>query len=194
MPGVIQREARKINDFVVVDSAHHYHVELDRIETGGLCRLGRAHGIESKITSRDRDDAIRSQTVDTHVDAIETSLLQRPCELRQAHAIRRERDVFDLRHRLQHRDEPLDIRPNRRFPARYAQATETQRGQLPYDAADLLVAEYVVLGEPGESFHRHAIKATEIAAIRHRDAQILDTAPKLIAERLAHRSSPMSAS
>ena len=170
---------------VVVDAAHHDHVQLDGVEAGGLCGQRGANRIEPEVSSRDVRDAIRAQTVDAHVDAVEPALAERLRDLRQPHAIRRDRDVLDLRHRAQHANQLVDLRPDRRLAAGHAQPTQPERRELPDDLRYLFVRQDVRLGQPREALGRHAVHAAEVAAVRHRDPQILDAPSELVERALS---------
>ena len=64
----------KSTDLVVVDAAHHDHVELDRIEARRSRGVRPRDRIEAEIAPRDRRDAIGAQAVDADVDAVEPAL------------------------------------------------------------------------------------------------------------------------
>jgi len=99
VPRMIHCETRHRLDLVVVDAAHDDHVQLDRREASVLRGAGRAHRIEAKVASCDAGDPFGAQAVDAHVDAIQSGFAQKWCNLRQANAVRRQRDVGDLRNR-----------------------------------------------------------------------------------------------
>jgi len=194
MPRMIEREPCEIDDLVIVDSAHHDHVQLDRSDAR---RLGRACGsdrFESEVSASNRSDTLGAQTVSADVDAIQSGAAQWRRKLGQSHAIRRERDVLDLGDRAQHLDQTRQRWANRWLAPRYAQAAQPERRELRDDARDLFVAENIRLRQPRETFDRHAIQAAEVAPIRDRDPEIFDAPAKLVAQRLFHRSSHASTS
>ncbi len=106
----------------------------------------------------------------------------------QPHTVRRERDVFDSRECLA-ASGPAGASSGRigGLTARDAEAAESEWRELPDDLRDLLVREDVGLRQPRESLSRHAVDATEVAAVGDRDPEVLDAAPELVAKRLGRR-------
>src|SRR5205823_5541977 len=59
-----------------------------------------------------------------------------------------------------------------------------------HDALDLLEGEDLLTPEPRQPVRRHAVLAAEVAAVRDRDAQVLDPAAVPVDERLARDRHP----
>src|SRR5688500_14388844 len=76
VPWPVDREPGEVRDLIVVDSAHHHHVDLDRREPGMLCGVGSGNGIELEIAAGDFPDPIRSQRIDADIDAVQARVLQ----------------------------------------------------------------------------------------------------------------------
>src|SRR5688572_12600092 len=61
MPGVFDRQARKILDLVIVGAAKHHHVDLERRQPGRFGGTGRADGIEPEVAPGYGRNAIGTQ-------------------------------------------------------------------------------------------------------------------------------------
>src|SRR5678815_3939472 len=96
VPRMIEREPREVFDLIVVDGAHDHDVDLDRRDACTLRGERGRHRIEPEVSPRDLRDAIGTQTVRAHVDAIESSCAKSVRELQQTRTVRRECDVLDL--------------------------------------------------------------------------------------------------
>ena len=69
---------------------------------------------------------------------------------------------------------------DRRLATRDSQAADAEWCELPHDLRDFLVREDALARQPRQPLERHAIRAAKVAAIGHRDAQILDAPPELV--------------
>src|SRR5690348_6326313 len=125
MPGVIERQTRKVGDCVVVDAAHDDDVDLDWRQTRVLRCGRRCDRLEVNIPTRDLANTLPTQGVRTHVHAIETGALECWRELRQSQPVGGKRDVLDLRNLAHHCDESLELRSDRGFAASNANASQT---------------------------------------------------------------------
>src|SRR5206468_2355316 len=96
--------------------------------------------------------------------------------------VRRKRDIRDLRDRSQHANELVNLRTDGWFTAGDSKPSEPERRQLSDDARDLLVGKNLLLGQPLHSRLGHAVDATEVAAVRDRDPEILNASAKLVAQ------------
>src|SRR4030095_15205784 len=110
MPWVLDREAREVLDLVIVDAAHYDDVDLDGRDTFTLRGECSDDGIEAQVATCNRGDAIGTQTVRAHVDAIEPRGAQPRRELRETRPIRRQRDVFDLGNGTKQTNQRFEIR------------------------------------------------------------------------------------
>src|SRR5205085_4460854 len=79
-----------------------------------------------------------------------------------------------------------DLRPQRRLAAGESQASQSEGRELRNHTRDLFVSQDVRFRQPREPGDWHAVLASEIAAICHRDAQIFDLSAEAVAQRLDH--------
>ena len=86
----------------------------------------------------------------------------------------------------QHPDERRQVTPDQRLAAGDAQLLHAQSDEHARDPLDLLEGEDLVLGQElvvaAEHFLGHAIRASEVASIGHRDAQVAHGAAHRVAE------------
>ena len=139
MPGIVPRQRCEVGNFVVVDSAHHDHVDLDRAKSGRLCGSRRGNQIEVEITPGDLHHPLGAQRIGADVDAIKAGIREFRGHGRQLHTIRRERDILDFRDVAQHPYESAKLRPDSRFATRDAKPSQAHRGELTHNFGDLLV-------------------------------------------------------
>src|SRR6185437_16715119 len=136
VPGMLERQPRQILELVVVHAAHHDDVDLDRVEPGVLRGERRPYWIEPEVAPRDPSDTLGTQTVDAHVDPVEPGVAKPRSDLRQAHTVRRQRDVGDLGNVAQHAYEIFDLRPDRRLAASEPNSAKAERCKLAHDVGD----------------------------------------------------------
>ena len=93
----------------------------------------------------------------------------------------------DLR---QHLDEALDVAADERLAAGQPDLLDAQAGEDPREAGDLLERQEVASGEEGVvapvDLLRHAVDATEVAAVRDRDTEVAQRPVECVFERHGH--------
>ena len=137
----------------------------------------RADRIEAEVAPRDLRDAIGAQAVDAHVDAVEPGLAQQSARSRAAE--RRSSTARCPSISGTARSIRISSWICGRIvgsPPVMRNAPQPERRELSHDLGDLLVRQNLRLRQPLHPRLGHAVHAAEVAAIRDRDAEILDAA------------------
>lgn len=71
----IEGQFRQIQNFVVIDSPHHHHIDFDWIEAGVLSCLDAAPDPLELITAGDAQKFLRLECVETDIDAANTGIV-----------------------------------------------------------------------------------------------------------------------
>ena len=105
----------------------------------------------------------------------------------EQHAVGGHRQVGDAGDAAQPRHQLGQLRPQQRLATGQAQLAHAQLGGQPAQPLDLVEAEPLVVAQEGEMLAvgrlRHAVRAAEIAAIHHRDAQVVQRPAALVQRR-----------
>ena len=80
---------------------------------------------------------------------------------------------------LQKRHKPF---AHERLAAREAEFSHAELREGPAQKGDVLVAQYVPVAEAFDALRRHAVGAAEVAAVRHRYADVVQPAPEAVDE------------
>jgi hypothetical protein len=97
-----------------------------------------------------------------------------------------------LDERREHRHQPRELATHERLAAGQPDVGDAHRGQQPDQPLDLLEVQDLVALEPRQPLRRHAVLAAEVAAVRHRDAQIGDLASVTVDEWLESHAAKRS--
>ena len=95
LPVVRARQRGKIGDLVVVDAAEQHAVELDLRKARALRRLDTVQGILQRTKARDGAKALLVQRVEADVEVRDARVAQRPGNLLEQAAIRRDAELFN---------------------------------------------------------------------------------------------------
>jgi len=178
------------NNLIVVDSALHDCVHLDRLQAD---RHGRFDSLEHRVelvALGDRAELVALQRVETHVDARQACAAQVVGHERQRRAVGGEchvdghpgaRRVGAGRHcqRREFFDQHRQVGAHRRLAAREADAVDSEAFNADSrDAVQFFVGEHLGARQPGHAFFGHAVGAAEIAAVGDGDAQVAHGAPE----------------
>jgi hypothetical protein len=179
---LVPSECRQVDNFVVVDAAHHDRVDLYRCETRVERGIDSCEHTVQFVSASQREKRLALERVERHVHALQARRNEVVRDLGQLDAVGRERDI-DVEWREQG-NESRDVRAHERFAAGEAnrfktEALDTNLG----DASDLLVRQEFGAGQPVHALGRHAVGAAEVAAIGDRDPQILDAPRERIDQR-----------
>ncbi len=107
------------------------------------------------------------------VQPAQTGVIQRASLLGQQHAVGGHRQVLNSGNGDQLLDQPGQILPHQRLAAGDAQLVDPQSGRYSRETLDLLERQNFPAIHKLDIVLRHAIKAADIAAVRHTDAQIV---------------------
>ena len=183
--------ARHRHDLAVVGAALDDHVDLDRPQTHPRGRLDAfehvghrevdvVHLAESGVVER----------VEAHGHALQAGVLERLRLAREQRAVGRQRQVewraLGGAHRCQLLDQRLDTLAQQRLAAGQADLAHAQLDEHTREPADLLEAQERAVRQEAvrlaEHFLGHAVAASEVAAVGHRDAQIAQGAPVTVGQ------------
>ena len=185
-PAALPGEGGEVHDLVVVDAPHEDDVDLDRRQTGGLGGVhAREDGVES-IATGDRREAPAVEGVTAHVHAAKTAVDEGAGQMGEADAVGRQGHVLEpQRRQLAHQDG--EVGAHQRLAASEADGSDAEAVEYPSHALDLLVGEDALSRQPLHVLHRHAVRAPEVAAVGHRDAQIRVHAAEGVHQRALSR-------
>ena len=134
-----------------------------------------------------RANTCRVEAVEAHRDALEPRRLELGGVARQQHAVGGESHVFDAGDVGQIADEIGQIGTQQRLAAGQAQLAYAELHEQPRQAHDLIERQPLVRSEEAVALMvglaRHAVRAAEVAAVHHRDAQVAHRARQRIARR-----------
>src|SRR5258708_1810697 len=172
------RELRELDDLVIVAVLHHHHVQLDGPQARLFRGLDAVHRAAELVAASHLVETLHVQRVERDVYPLEARLLEQPGLLAQQHAVGRHRDVERRVDRVDHADELLELDAHQWLAAR--DADRAHAVALDEDARqprDLLVSQDVFALQPLEAFRGHAVDAAEVAAVGHRDPEVIRMAP-----------------
>ena len=170
----IDGELRELQK-VLVKAAHGHGVHLHGIEPCGERRVDAGEGVLQTARARDLVELHRIQGVKRDVDPRKPRCLQIADHPGQKHPVGGHGDVLDTLnvrdgvHQLHH------ALAHQRLAAREANRADAEPGGHGHQPLDLLDAQDLVMGHRAHALLGHAVDAAEIAAIRQRYAQIIDS-------------------
>ena len=163
------------NDAAVVHAALHHHVDLDRTEARGCGgvdafehfrhrEIGVVHRAESRVVER----------VEAHSDPAKSGARQR-WSLRSEERAVGGQCHFHVQLR-QHLHQAIQVAPHQRLAAGEADLLHAEADEHAREPRDLLEAEDRLVRQEAvarvEHVARHAVRATEVAAVGDRNAQV----------------------
>ena len=128
--------------------------------------------------------------VEADIDAADAGIDQRRGMIGEAGAVGGQREFVqpiaqmppDPPHQI------ANVAAHERFAPGQADAGDAARDEQVGEQRDFFEGQHLILGEELHLF-RHAIAAAQVAAIRHRNAQIADPATKAVGQRRAREGS-----
>ena len=186
VPGMVSVKPREVFDLIVVDAAHHDHVQLDRIEARASRRRS-ADRTGSKSRLRRAILTMRSSR------RLSTLMFTRSNPASRSSApISGSRTPFVDSAMSVISGTARSMRINSWICGRIVgsppvmrNTPQSERRELSDDFGDFLVRQNLRLRQPLHPVLRHAVHAAEVAAVRDRDAEILDAAAELVAQSRA---------
>ena len=161
----------------------------------GSRRAAEIHGIPHEVldaaeTAAQAREHLGVEAVEAHGDAAQACGLELRGVLGEQHAVGGERDVLDAGDGRQVADEVGEVGAQQRLAAGQPQFAHAEARREPREPHDLGEVEALAGGEEAvavvEGVLRHAVRAAEVAAVHHRDAQVLQrTAERVLRRRCA---------
>jgi hypothetical protein len=183
----LARPAGKVHDLVVIRAADHDAVDLDRRQPGGLGGAKASQDLVERIAPRHLDETVAHERIAAHGRAVDAGVGEGGGQAVEEDAVRRDRDVELGTHAAEHPDEVRKVRPDRGLPARDLDGADAEADEDAQGARELLEGQDLRLGEPSKPLRRHAVRASEVAAIRHGDPQVVGHAAERVDERSVAR-------
>lgn len=180
------RETHEIQHFVVVAAAQDHAVQPDAPKPGALRRGDAGRHVAQAARARQRAETVLAQAVQADVDASEARRLQRRGELREARPVGRQGEFVEPGQARDALDERRQAGAHERLAAREPDPAHAERDERPRESGERVERQHVRARRESHVL-RHAVHATEVAPVRHRQTHIRDSAAEAIDERARHR-------
>src|SRR5262249_28521257 len=118
-------------------------------------------------------EPFRLESIDAHVDAPETGGIQWLSLFGKERSICCQREVPESIEFRQPLDQPRQSLAHQRFTAGQPDFLNSESDKDSGQALNLFERQYFLPFDPGVLVKRHAIRAAEIAPVRHRNSQIM---------------------
>ena len=171
-------------EFIFIEAFQRHCVDLDP-KARLLCRVDPVQHLRQAAPAGHAREFFLVQRIERHIDPLDPGrrqIVRKPRELRSV----RRQGQFSKRTALQmpgHGPEKRhDIPPHQRLSAGDAQFFDAHPDESRTHPVKLFQRQKLFLRQEGHVF-RHAVDTAEIAAIRHRNAQIADRSGKGVYER-----------
>jgi hypothetical protein len=183
---VVETEPEQWRGLVIVQVSHQHGVDLDR----GQASLGGGgqpvEHVGQPVPARELAERLGPHRVERHVDPVKPRLMQRTGAALEPDGVRRQ---GDLRARAQCRrpgDDADQAAPQQRLAAGEPDLANAEPLNRHADKPHhLVVGEQLGGRQPVEPFGRHAVRASQIAPVGERYAQISRDPPKRIRQHIA---------
>lgn len=176
------RETHEIQHFVVVAAAQDHAVQPDAPKPGALRRGDAGQHVAQAARARQRAETVLAQAVQADVDASEARRLQRRGELREARPVGRQGEFVEPGQARDALDERRQAGAHERLAAREPDPAHAERDERPRESGERVERQHVRARQESHVL-RHAVHATEVAPVRHRQTHIRDSAAEAIDER-----------
>ncbi len=179
--------AQHWQDFIIIDALERHHVDLDR-QSRRLRRFQPGEHRGNIAATGDMGKARWVAAVQTDIDPAHPCVGQHVGMVGQLGAIGRQRQFVqpaaqmppDPAHQI------ANIAPHQRLAASQPDLVDAARYEQVGQQRDLLQREHLIFGQELHLF-RHAIAATQVAAVRDGYAQIADPAAQAVGHLRARR-------
>ena len=151
-----------------------HDIDLDRGKAGFLGLPDSREDGPELPAPRDLCIFVGVQRIETDVDPADSRGIKPLRAAFQEDAVRRQADVVQFRYPPEGGDELHDPPADQRLAAGDPDLGDPFPRRDPDDPVDLLIAEDVVVADPGNAFLGHAVGAAEVAAVRDGNPQIID--------------------
>lgn len=176
------RETHEIQHFVVVAAAQDHAVQPDAPKPGALRRGDAGRHVAQAARARQRAETVLAQAVQADVDASEARRLQRRGELREARPVGRQGEFVEPGQARDALDERRQAGAHERLAAREPDPAHAERDARPRESGERVERQHVRARQESHVL-RHAVHATKVAPVRHRQTHIRDSAAEAIDER-----------
>jgi hypothetical protein len=188
-PDLVVRRSGQLTEaqhLALGEVAHRDRIHLDgpHLRERGD-RLQPTHHLGQGVPAGDPEERVSGQRVHRHVEPIHPRLHQRAGIALEQVAVRGDRDLAEALGAAQHRDQLGELPADQWLAPGQPQIADAHRREQPNQPLDLLEGQDLGAIEPGEPVGWHAVLAAEVAAIHHRDAQVLDQPAVPVAKRFA---------
>ena len=179
-------KARHVDDALIIGAALHHHVDLDRLQSYPIGFLDALeHFAHRKVDVVHRPEYGVVERIQADCDALQSRVLQCLRFLFQQGGVGGQCQI-KARFPGEHFNEPFQLPSHQRFASRDADLLDSMAGEHLHQAVDFVEAQqlgaFQELEVPAVHFLGHAVGAAEVAAVRHRDAQVAQRPPARIRE------------
>ena len=164
-------ELDQVHQFIVVDAADDDSVDLEAGEDRRRGGDPLEHAIEL-VESRQAAEPFGMQRVEADGQAVQTGVAQRPRLRREQDAVGRHRQVANGGARGEPADQIGQVAAQQRLASGQPHLVDAERGEDVDQRLDFLEVQDVFARQPDVVRLRHAVAAAQVAAIRHRQAQV----------------------
>ncbi len=179
---------REVEEFVVVDAAHHDGVDLHRVQPDFNCGVDAIEHLNELVAPRQLEESVGPERIEGHVDALEASVDQLVGEQAEGGPVRGEGEI-DSESR-QHAHEAREMGSDGRLTSGQPDAVDAvSLDDEPGQPLDLLERQDLVAGGPRHAFFGHAVGAPEVASVGDRDPEVPVDPPEGVDELVPHETS-----
>jgi uncharacterized protein len=181
--------ARQGHHVGVGQAADRDGVDLEGAEAGPPRRLDARQNLPQPVAPRHLAEALRVERVQADVDAPQAGVVQRLRLPGQQQAVGRQADVLDAGDLGQQGHQPRQVAAHERLATGQANLVDPERRGNADESRDLLKGEkFGAIHE--RHFLGHAIRAAQVATVRHADAQVVVHAAEGVDQLVGHYVAP----
>lgn len=171
----VEGEPRKILNLIVVQSFDGYHVDLDGREAD-IQRLENSFpDFFVLVLSSDLAEPISPERIEADVHPFQTGASQIPGKLFEEDSVGGETEIVDARDLGEKRNELNNPFPDERFSPGESHLRNPFDCEDTHNPEDFFVGKDVFMGDERNSLLRHTVAAPEVAPIRYRNPQVIDS-------------------
>ena len=172
--GMVQRQAEKVTDFIVIEAAHENRVQFQILKTNLFRRRDATEDIRKTALAGEGGKALWPQGIQADIQPVHTGLPQGSGQLLQAASIGSETQFRQPGDFPQPSAQLQNSPAHQRFSPGDADFSDAARNSSPADFHALLNREDVRVRSFGNPLRTHAIHTAIIAQICHGEAQIVN--------------------
>src|ERR1700683_60004 len=176
MPVALEGQPREVHHIGLVVARSDDGVELDRREAGRLRRHDARPDFIEAAPSHLALYGLGIKAVEVHIDATQARLLERRGQLREQQRIGGEREAADTGHARHPLDDFHDIGAQQRLASGQAELVKADADRGARDHLVFGGLNQLGIRQEAQPLQRHAVDASEVAAVRDRHPQVIDFA------------------